>query len=54
MIGTETLSDRVRNVARRVGRLRPDWRAPERYFAERDELERSLASIARRIEREHG
>lgn len=53
MIGTATLSDRVRQMAERVGRLRPDWRDHERYFAERDELERELRTLARRIEREY-
>jgi hypothetical protein len=37
-------------LARDIGRLRPDWRDPERFFEERDELERRAKRLARRIE----
>lgn len=47
---TPPIPDRLHDLARRIGRLRPDWRNPERYFAERDELERD----ARRLAREAG
>lgn len=41
---------RVRDIARKVGRLRPDWRNPETYFEERDEIERALRSLANQME----
>lgn len=37
-------------MAERVGRLRPDWRNPERYFEDRSEIERELRRLAREIE----
>lgn len=40
----------VKNLARQVGRLSPSWRDPERYFEERDELERALHRVARHLE----
>ena len=46
------IADRLRRLAGKVGRLRPDWRDPETYFANRDELERELRRIA--SEAEHG
>jgi hypothetical protein len=46
---------RLRNAARLLGRLRPDWQNPESYFENRDELERELKAIARQMEgRHHG
>lgn len=40
----------VKELARRVGRLSPNWREPERYFEERDMLERALRGVARQLE----
>lgn len=42
---------RLADLARRLGRLSPDWGNPERYFAERDELHRELRTLARHLER---
>lgn len=50
----DALSRQVRNAAKQVRFLRPDYRNPERYFEERDEIEHLLRRIARRLEREHG
>lgn len=48
MIGAQPPTpDQLRDLARRIGRLRPDWHNPERYFAERDELEREARRLAR-------
>ncbi len=44
----------VRDIARQVRRLSPDWRQPERYFERRDEIERELKRLARLIEDHHG
>lgn len=41
----------IRQAARRLGRLSPDWRNPERYFENRDEIERELMKLARVMER---
>jgi hypothetical protein len=41
-------------LARLVGRLSPRWNDPERYFEERDELEKALRKMARRIEAHRG
>lgn len=41
---------RIRDVARRLSRLSPDWRDPERYFHNRDEIERELKRLARELE----
>ena len=40
---------RLHNLAQRIGRLRPDWSHPERYFEEREELEREVRQLAREI-----
>lgn len=40
-------SARVLDVARRLGRLRPDWSNPERYFEDRSEIEHELKRLAR-------
>lgn len=42
---------RIADLARRVGRLTPDWRNAERYFAERQEIERDLQRLAREVAR---
>lgn len=44
----------VMQLARLVGRLSPRWNDPERYFEERDELEKALRKVARRIEAHRG
>lgn len=49
-----TTPARVRALARQVGRLSPDWRNPERYFEQRDELRRELQQLANAMERQHG
>lgn len=40
----------ARQLARDLSRLRPDWRDPETYFAERHEIERALQRLARQLE----
>ncbi len=46
---------RVRDLAREIGRLTPDWRDPERYFENRSEIEHKLKRLARELERSaHG
>lgn len=44
----------ARQLARDVARLRPDWRDPESYFANRHEIERALQRLARQLEQTHG
>ena len=41
---------RLAELARRVGQLRQDWRDPERYFANRSEIERELRRLAKHLE----
>jgi len=43
----------ARQLAREVGRLRPDWRDPENYFENRSEIERALQRLARQLEQTH-
>lgn len=40
----------AREIARDLCRLSPDWRDPERYFANRDELAHALRRLARQLE----
>ncbi len=40
----------LRQLARELSRLRPDWRDPERYFENRSELEHALRRLARQLE----
>ena len=40
----------VREAARRIARLSPDWGNPERYFENRSEIERELRRLARQLE----
>jgi hypothetical protein len=47
-------AERLKDAAERVARLCPDWSDPERYFSNRQEIERELQRIARQLEREHG
>lgn len=49
-----SIGAKVNNLARKVGRLSPNWRDPERYFEERDELEKALRRLARQIEVQGG
>jgi hypothetical protein len=42
-------AQRLHQLSRRVGRLRPDWRNPEAFFEERSELERELRRVAREV-----
>lgn len=44
-------AQQARTLAHHVGRLRPDWRNPERYFEERDLIERALKRLARELDR---
>ena len=41
---------RLADMAERLGRLRPDWRNPERYFENRHELERDLRRLAKHLD----
>lgn len=43
------LSRRLDSLAQEIGRLRPDWQRPERFFERRDELRREARSIATQI-----
>lgn len=45
-----TPASTVRQLARDLSRLRPDWRDPERYFENRSELEHALRRLARQLE----
>ena len=54
MITTTGTTRHVRDIARQLGRLRPDWRNPERYFEERDALERQLKHLANQLETHGG
>lgn len=48
-------SSELRDLAREVGRLRPDWQNPERYFEQRDEVRHRLQRLARELETQrHG
>ena len=40
------------DLARRVRRLRPCWRDPRRFYAERDDIEHDLARLAAEARRE--
>lgn len=40
----------ARDIARELSRLRPDWRDPETYFANREEIVRDLRRLARTLE----
>lgn len=46
---THRLHERLDRLARDIGRLRPDWNDPERFFERRDELRCALRRIARKI-----
>lgn len=40
------LQQRLDQLAHDIGRLRPDWQRPERFFERRDQLRREVRSIA--------
>ena len=46
----QDFQERLRDLARRVGRLQPDWRNPERFFENRSDLEHDLRRLAKEIE----
>ncbi|WP_298809557.1 hypothetical protein [uncultured Sphingomonas sp.] len=41
---------RLADLARKLGRLTPDWRNPERYFENRSEIEREMRRLAKHLE----
>lgn len=41
---------RLRGIADTLGRLRPDWQHPERFFENRSEIERELRRLAKHLE----
>ncbi|AHE57417.1 hypothetical protein [Sphingomonas sanxanigenens] len=41
---------RIREIADRLRRLRPDWSNPERYFENRSDLEHDLRRLAKEID----
>lgn len=43
---------KLRRVARKLGRLSPNWRDPEQFFEERSEIEHELRRAASEVE--HG
>lgn len=43
-----SLAERLADLSRRVGRLSPSHRDPERFFVERSEIEGELRQIASR------
>ena len=47
---TPSAAATARAIARDVRRLRPDWRIPERYFENRDEIENRLRRLARELD----
>lgn len=47
------LAEELKELARQIGRLVPDWRSPERYFERRDELRQAALDLGERVGR-HG
>ncbi|WP_260928200.1 hypothetical protein [Novosphingobium sp. 9] len=45
-----TPASALREIARTLRRLRPDWRDPERYFENRSEIENRLRRLARELD----
>jgi hypothetical protein len=41
---------RLTDLARPLGQLRPDWANPERYFENRNEIERELRRLAKHLD----
>lgn len=50
-LAAPSIGSRLGELSRRVGRLSPSWRDPEKYFEDRDEIERELRRMAREVER---
>lgn len=50
MTARRNRAEAVRDIAREVRRLRPDWRWPERYFENRSEIEDRLRRLAREMD----
>lgn len=48
------LANSARAIARDLARLTPDWRDPERYFENRDELRQRINKLAREMESHRG
>lgn len=46
----DTTCHHLRTIARELAHLRPDWRNPERYFENRNEIEHALRKLARMLE----
>lgn len=44
----------AREIARDLSRLSPDWRDPERFFENRDELRRRMQRLAKALEEDRG
>ena len=44
----------LRGLADTLARLQPDWRNPERYFENRQEIERAMRRLARQLEEHRG
>ncbi|MBB6193362.1 hypothetical protein FHS51_003618 [Sphingobium wenxiniae] len=44
----------ARQLARDLSRLSPDWRDPERFFLNRNEIERALQRLAKELDNHHG
>ena len=49
-LSVTSVTVRVRQLARDLSRLSPDWRNPERYFENRSEIEHALRRLARQLE----
>ena len=47
---TGSIQQRLAQLAHDIGRLRPDWQNPERFFERREALRREARSIAIQIE----
>lgn len=45
-----TPAHHARQIAKDLSRLSPDWRNPERYFENRDELRHRLQHLAQQLE----
>lgn len=47
----QPLHERLDRLARDIGRLRPDWNDPERFFERRDELRSQAVAFATKLRR---
>lgn len=41
---------RLRGLADRLARLRPDWNNPEKFFENRQEIEHAMRRLAKHLE----